>query len=159
MRPKGFRPGVKYRSRYGRYRLVLKGDVVMMTTDGKSIFVSGNQDDVPGTILFENYEYTPKNKETYDAMAKAWNKNWGGIPDEALTIHDSQIETPKGLSQRDAEIFAEGVQRRQSEGKMLPHPGVAYWEVGPELTNLVNPPEKERPQGHAGARTTGMGIR
>lgn len=156
MRPKGFRPGVKFRSRYGKYRLVLKTDTVMMTTDGKSIFVSGTQDDVPGTILFENYEYTPKNKETYDAIAKAWNRNWGSMPDEVLTIHDSQIEIPKGLSQRDVEIFVEGLQRRQSEGKMLPNPGVDFWEVGPEISSLVNPPEKDRPQAHTGARTAGM---
>ena len=152
MRPKGFRPGVMFRSRYGKYRLVLKTDAIILSSDGKGIFVSGSHEDIPGTICFENYEYIPENKETYDAIAKAWNKKWGRFPDNVLTIQDSSVDVPQGLSPK--EIWLEGLQRRQAEGKLLPNPGIDFWEVDPEMSSLVNPLERERPGVSTTTRST-----
>ena len=144
MKPKGFRPGVKFRSRYGKYRLVLHTDAIVMTSDGKSILVSGGaKEGVPGTIQFDAYEFTPKNKKIYDAIAQAWEDNYGRYDEKDLTIQGTVVDIPRGLSAQDASLYMEGVQARQAEGKMLPHPGVDFWEVDPELSGLVTPNVKK----------------
>lgn len=71
--PQGWRPGVKFYSPHGRYTLQVSSTII--TT------VNGVTTRVPAKLVeFHDGEYTPRNRDEYQALFTKWYELYGHIP-------------------------------------------------------------------------------